>query len=184
MPLHHDAARERPLTVIGLGANLGDRLGAIERAIRAIEALPDTEVVGRSSVWRTLPVGGPPAPDYYNAAVGIRSGLPAHDLMRALLAIESHLGRVRGERNDPRTLDLDILWIDGQIIAPPPARDATSDALGLEVPHPRLRERAFALIPMLEVVGDAVDPQTGRLYAEILAEIGTEGVAPLDSTHA
>jgi 2-amino-4-hydroxy-6-hydroxymethyldihydropteridine diphosphokinase len=182
MAFDHDPPR--PLTVIGIGANLGDRLGAIERAIQAIEALPETEVVGRSSVWRTRPVGGPPQPDYYNAAVGIRSALPAHDLMDALLVVEALLGRVRGEHNDPRTLDLDILWIDGQTIAPPPARLSDADALGLRVPHPRLRERAFALIPMLEVVGDAVDPETGRLYAEILAEIGTEGVAPLDSTDA
>ena len=184
MPSDHDPARARPLTVVGIGANLGDRRGAIERAIRAIEALPQTEVVGRSSVWRTRPVGGPPQPDYYNAAVGIRSALPAHDLMDALLVVESLLGRERGEPNEPRTLDLDILWIDGQIIAPPPVGDPGADALTLRVPHPRLHERAFALIPMLEVVGDAADPETGRLYAEILAEIGTDGVAPLDSTDA
>jgi 2-amino-4-hydroxy-6-hydroxymethyldihydropteridine diphosphokinase len=168
---------EAPLAVIGLGSNVGDRLHTIESAIGAIESLPGTEVVGRSSVWRTAPVGGPPQADYYNAAVGVRSTMSMHELMGALLAIEQQHGRTRGRPNEPRTLDLDILWSEGERVAPEGA-----DPLALHVPHPRLRERAFALIPLLEVVRDAVDPETGRLYAEILAELGTEGVAPLDST--
>jgi len=183
MPSDHEKPRERPLTVIGLGANLGDRLQAIENGIRAIEALPGAEVTGRSSVWRTSPVGGPPQPDFYNAALGIRSPFTPHELMTALLQIEERFGRVRGHPNDPRTLDLDILWIEGRRVTLPAGMPAATGG-DLRVPHPRLRERAFALIPLLEVVRDAVDPETGRFYMDILAEVGTDGVTALDSTDA
>jgi 2-amino-4-hydroxy-6-hydroxymethyldihydropteridine diphosphokinase len=145
----------------------------VEGAIRAIEALPDVEVVGRSSVWETQPVGGPPQDDFYNAALAIRSPLPPQQLMCELLDIEKRFGRTRGERNAPRTLDLDLLWVEGMVLEG-----------SLVLPHPRLHERAFALIPLLEVVPDATDPTTGKLYATILAELGTEGVSPLDSSGA
>jgi 2-amino-4-hydroxy-6-hydroxymethyldihydropteridine diphosphokinase len=168
-----------PITVIGIGSNLGDRLATLEGAIRAIEALPGLEVVGRSSVWQTRPVGGPPQPDFYNAALAVRSPLPPKQLMCELLEIEQRFGRTRGERNAPRTLDLDLLWIEGD-----GGRVAGLGEGDLVVPHPRLHERAFALIPLLEVVPDAADPATGKLYATILAELGTEGVSPLDSSGA
>lgn len=167
-----------PITVIGIGSNLGDRLATVEGAIRAIEGLPGIEVVGRSSVWRTLPVGGPPQPDFYNAALAIRCPLPPEKLMCELLDIERRFGRERSGRNAPRILDLDLLWIEGSSL-----RSGPGDA-DLVVPHPRLHERAFALIPLLEVVPGAADPTTGKLYAVILAEVGTEGVSPLDSSGA
>jgi 2-amino-4-hydroxy-6-hydroxymethyldihydropteridine diphosphokinase len=129
-------------------------------------------------VWRTTPVGGPPQPDFYNAAIAVRFRAPSslQELMRSLLFIEARFGRVRAERNAPRTLDLDMLWVEGQraLISGP-------DAPEVEVPHPRLHERAFAMIPLLEVVPGATDPVSGKLYAEILSEVGTEGVSPLDS---
>ena len=159
-----------PLAVVGLGGNVGDAPATIEQAMLAVASLPGVEVVGRSSLWRTTPVGGPPQPDYCNGAIGVRSPLSPHELMRHLLDIEARFGRTRGERNAPRTLDLDLLWIDGLVVE--------SDEL--VVPHPRLRERAFALIPLLEVVGDARDPLTGTLYAVTLAELGTSGVHPID----
>jgi len=162
-----------PLVVIGLGANLGDRRGTIEAAMEAVASLPDVELVARSSLWQTRPVGGPPQPDYVNAAVAVRTHLPLGRLMRELLAIEGRFGRVRGEPNAPRTLDLDLLWAEGQRMH--------LEEPDLEVPHPRLHERAFALIPLLEVAPGAADPTTGKLYALLLAELGTEGVEPLDS---
>jgi len=165
-----------PLVVIGLGANLGDRRGTIEAAIEAIASLADVEVEARSSLWQTRPVGGPPQPDYVNAAVAVRTRLPLGRLMRELLAIEGRFGRVRGEPNAPRTLDLDLLWVEGQQV-----RLSEPDGPDLEVPHPRLHERPFALIPLLEVAPGAADPTTGKLYALLLAELGTEGVEPLDS---
>jgi 2-amino-4-hydroxy-6-hydroxymethyldihydropteridine diphosphokinase len=164
------------LTVIGIGANLGDRRATIEAAIDAIANLPAVEVVALSSLWQTKPVGGPPQPDFVNAAVAVRTRLPLEKLMVELLAIEARFGRVRSERNAPRTLDLDILWAEGTRI-----EQTGPDVTELVVPHPRLAERPFALIPLLEVAPGAIDPTTGNPYARILAELGTEGVVPLDS---
>src|SRR5262245_25077744 len=155
-----------PLTVIGIGANLGDRRATIEAAIEAIAGLPGVDVVARSSLWQTSPVGGPPQPDFINAAIGLRSRLPLEQLMAELLAVEARFGRLRTERNAPRTLDLDILWWEG-----PRVERSGPGVPDLVVPHPRLAERPFALIPLLEVAPGAVDPTTGELYARILAEL-------------
>jgi 2-amino-4-hydroxy-6-hydroxymethyldihydropteridine diphosphokinase len=103
----------------------------------------------------TAPVGGPPQPEYFNAAARVAFDGEPEALLDALLAIEARLGRVRAERNGPRTIDLDVLWIEG--VAHQSAR--------LEVPHPRLRERAFALVPLLEVAPGARDPRSGETYA-------------------
>src|SRR5215471_2756756 len=168
------SASDAPLTVIGLGSNLGDRRAMLEAALAAIEAVPEFQVVGRSSIWQTVAVGGTGSdPDYYNAAVALRTTVAPEQLLAVLLRIEAKLGRVRLARNAPRTIDLDILWMQGGALQrnlpgwPP-----------VEVPHPRLAERAFAMIPLLELVPDATDPLSGRLYAEILAELGTAGVEP------
>jgi 2-amino-4-hydroxy-6-hydroxymethyldihydropteridine diphosphokinase len=168
------SARDAPLTVIGLGSNLGDRRAMLEAAFGAIEAIADVHSVGRSSIWQTLAVGGTGSdPDYYNAAVAVRTTVAPEQLLATLLAIEATLGRVRLARNAPRTIDLDILWMQSGALQrnvpgwPP-----------VEVPHPRLAQRAFAMIPLLELVPDAADPVSGRLYAEILVEVGTEGVEP------
>lgn len=165
-----------PITVIGLGANLGDRKATMEAAIAAIEDLPTLRVVGRSSIWRTAPVGGPAQPDFYNAAMAVVSFSPPEELMGDLLAIEARLGRVRSERNAPRIIDLDLLWQEGGAV-----RISRPGAPAVELPHPRLHERAFALAPLLEVMPGATDPGSGKPYAAILAELGMAGVAPLDS---
>jgi 2-amino-4-hydroxy-6-hydroxymethyldihydropteridine diphosphokinase len=168
-----------PITVIGIGANLDDRSKTIEAAIVAISALPTLRVIGRSSVWRTAPLGGPPQPDFYNAAIAVRSFSLPEELMGDLLAIEARLGRVRSERNAPRIIDLDLLWREGA-----PVRTSRPGAAAVELPHPRLHERAFALAPLLEVVPDATDPASGKPYTAILAELGMAGVAPLDSSES
>lgn len=115
------------------------------------------EVLARSRVYETDPVGGPPQPNYLNAAVLVRSELEAAQLMERLLAIETSMGRVRKEPNGPRTIDLDLLWIEGVTIA--------TDTL--RVPHPRLMERAFALGPLLDVAPDACDPRTKHAYSAL-----------------
>jgi 2-amino-4-hydroxy-6-hydroxymethyldihydropteridine diphosphokinase len=173
---HNATPTVSPLTVIGLGANLGDRKATMETAIAAIAALPTLSIAGRSSVWRTAPVGGPPQPDFYNAALAVRWSSPPEELLHELLAIEARLGRVRSERDAPRIIDLDLLWREGA-----PVRIRRPGAPAVELPHPRLHQRAFALAPLLEVVPGATDP-TGRPYAAILAELGMSGVAPLDSS--
>jgi 2-amino-4-hydroxy-6-hydroxymethyldihydropteridine diphosphokinase len=107
-----------------------------------------------SRVYATAPVDGPPQPEYFNAAAMVRyEGAPL-DLLDALLAIEARLGRVRAARWGPRTIDLDLLWIDGLAI----------DSPRLVLPHPRLHLRAFAVVPLLEVAPGARDPRTGALY--------------------
>jgi 2-amino-4-hydroxy-6-hydroxymethyldihydropteridine diphosphokinase len=169
----------QPITVIGIGANLGDRKKSMETAIAAIGALPGLEIVARSSIWRTAPVGGPPQPDFYNSAIAVRTFSPPENLMSALLEIEQRLGRVRTERNAPRIIDLDLLWHEGGAV-----RIRRHGVPEVDLPHPRLHERAFALAPLLEVVPSATDPTSGRPYAAILQELGMAGVAPLDSSEA
>jgi 2-amino-4-hydroxy-6-hydroxymethyldihydropteridine diphosphokinase len=108
-------------------------------------------------VYETDPVDAPP-PSYLNAAVLLACGLEPEDLMQQLLAIEALMGRVRAERNAPRTIDLDVLWIEN--------REAiVTDSL--VVPHPRLLERPFALVPLLDVAPLARDPVTKRAYADV-----------------
>lgn len=138
--------------VIGLGANLGDPSTMMREATRRIEAI--APVLARSTMWRTAPLGGPDQPDYINAALMASWSPDPIELLDALMTIESALGRVRSVPNAPRTIDLDILWIEGSVIDHP----------RLVVPHPRLAERAFALAPLLEIVPDAIDPRTGEGY--------------------
>jgi len=137
--------------VVGFGANLGDRLATMRAARDALGER--ARLVSTSRVYATAPVG-PPQPDYLNAAVLLEWDGDADALLDVLLAIEAHLGRVRRERNGPRTIDLDVLWIEGLAV----------ESGRLTVPHPRLAERAFALAPMLELVPDATDPRTGERY--------------------
>jgi 2-amino-4-hydroxy-6-hydroxymethyldihydropteridine diphosphokinase len=138
--------------VIGFGANLGDRLGAMRAALAALGDVARVEKT--SHVYATAPVG-PPQGEYLNAAALVVWGGTAEGLLDALLGIEAKLGRVRGgERFGPRTIDLDVLWIDG----------IAQETERLVVPHPRLRERAFAMVPLLEVAPEARDPKTGEPY--------------------
>jgi 2-amino-4-hydroxy-6-hydroxymethyldihydropteridine diphosphokinase len=154
--------------VIGLGANLGDPRGAFRRALEALRLTGEIEAI--SSLYDTVPVGGPPQPRYLNAAVRVRTALSARTLLDTLLGIERSEGRERRERWGPRPLDLDILWISGLSVNEP----------GLTVPHPRLTERAFALLPLLEVAPDATDPRTGRPLRDLVNSLDTSGITQLD----
>jgi 2-amino-4-hydroxy-6-hydroxymethyldihydropteridine diphosphokinase len=137
--------------VVGFGANLGDRRMTMQSAADALARVARVE--GRSHLYETAPVG-PQQPEFLNAAMLVQFDGTPRQLLDALLAIEAGLGRVRGERWGPRTIDLDILWIERCRVR--------SDEL--TVPHPHLRDRAFALAPMLELVPDAVDPGSGEPY--------------------
>jgi len=130
--------------LLGLGSNLGDR----RRTLReAIDSLPD--VVAVSGVYETDPVGGPPGQGpYLNLVVAIESAASARELLGMSHRIESAAGRVRGERWGPRTLDIDILWIDGE----------TVDEPDLSVPHPRMFERRFVLVPLNDVAPELLPP--------------------------
>jgi 2-amino-4-hydroxy-6-hydroxymethyldihydropteridine diphosphokinase len=138
--------------VVGFGANVGDRLATMRAALRALRRV--ARVDATSHVYETAPVG-PPQPDYLNAAALLEWEGPPEALLAELLAIEASLGRVRdGERFGPRAIDLDVLWIEHLALRTP----------RLTVPHPRLKERAFALAPMLEVAPRAAEPHTGTPY--------------------
>ena len=147
--------------VIGLGSNLGDRLGTITTAVDQLRALRGVHVLRRSPLYESPAVGGPPQGDYLNGAVLIVTAEPARGILDWLLAIERSLGRVRpdAERWGPRTIDLDILWIEGEGVAEP----------DLEVPHPRLAERTFALRPLLDLAPDTVDFYSGPPFAHLPA---------------
>jgi 2-amino-4-hydroxy-6-hydroxymethyldihydropteridine diphosphokinase len=126
---------------IGLGSNLGDRLENLEAAVRALRETPGIRVVRSSSVYETAPVGGPPQGDYLNAVLEIETGLKARELLAALQDVERRLGRVREERFGSRTIDLDLLTYHADVIDEP----------DLSVPHPRMHERAFVMVPLAEL---------------------------------
>ncbi len=147
--------------VVALGTNLGDRHGHLAAATAAIDALPGTRVIARSRLRETAPVGGPPQGAFLNGALLLATTLAPLDLLAHLLAIEQSRGRERRERWGPRTLDLDVLWSPGLIVDDP----------ALTLPHPRLRERRFALEPLVELCPDARDPRDQALYADLLAAL-------------
>ncbi len=139
---------------VGLGANLGDRVATVMRALELLGERPDIEVVAVSSFRETDPVGYLDQPRFLNAAAAVDTSLQPEALLATLLAIERELGRTReGPRYGPRTVDLDLLLID----------DVTVDEAGLTVPHPRLHERAFALEPLVEIDPSIVVPGRGTV---------------------
>lgn len=134
---------------IALGSNLGDRAGHVRAALRELSEAGDVRVLRCSSLHETPPVGGPPGqPAFLNAAAELATYLPPRELLARLLAIEARHGRVRGVRNGPRTLDLDLLIY----------RDEFIDEPGLCVPHPRMWEREFVLAPLREICDLAALP--------------------------
>lgn len=131
-----------PLSYIALGSNVGDREDHLRRALAELEERGDIRVERCSSIHETDPVGGPPGQGrYLNAVAAIETSLPPRALLARLLEIEERHGRIRAERNGPRTLDLDLLLYGDQRIDEP----------GLTVPHPRMWEREFVMMPLLEV---------------------------------
>jgi 2-amino-4-hydroxy-6-hydroxymethyldihydropteridine diphosphokinase len=157
--------------VIGLGANLGDRRATLASAARELEAFG--RLLARSSLYETEPVG-PPQPRYLNAAVLLRTELGPEPLLSVLLDVEKRLGRVRRERWGPRAIDLDILWLDGTVHRSPT----------LVVPHPSLRERPFALRPLLDVAPGARDPADGIAYEAVLVSLDASGVLEIPGSRA
>jgi 2-amino-4-hydroxy-6-hydroxymethyldihydropteridine diphosphokinase len=152
---------------LGLGSNLGGRQETLQRAVDLLDAEPSIEVVASSSVWETDPVGGPSQPDYLNAVVRVRTDLDPHELLAACLRTEATLGRVRDVRWGPRTIDIDVLLFDAL---------ALNDS-DLTIPHPRMIERAFVLLPLLELDPDATLPDGTRL-ANARPSLGSGGARP------
>jgi 2-amino-4-hydroxy-6-hydroxymethyldihydropteridine diphosphokinase len=152
--------------LVALGSNLGDRARTIEAACDAICRLPRTCIAARSRLVETDPVGGPPQGRFLNGAALVETQLGARELLRELLGIERALGRERREPLGPRTIDLDLILYEDQVV----------HEAGVEVPHPRFRERRFVLEPLAEIAPEAVDPVSKKTVAELLAAL-----KPLDS---
>ncbi|MGH2649981.1 MAG: 2-amino-4-hydroxy-6-hydroxymethyldihydropteridine diphosphokinase, partial [Actinomycetota bacterium] len=122
---------------LGLGSNLGDRLANLQRAVELLAAQPGLKVVRSSRVYETDPVGGPPQPDYLNAVVEVETSVSPRELLNVCMEVERGFGRVRDERWGPRTIDIDVLTYDEEEVDDP----------DLTVPHPRMHERGFVLVP-------------------------------------
>jgi len=150
---------------IGLGSNVGDRLENLRRGLSCLAKLAGTRVAAVSSVYECEPVGKTDQPWFLNAVVEVDTALEPHDLLRELLRIERLCGRERLERWGPRTLDLDILVF----------ADRVASEAGLVIPHPRLTERAFALLPLSEIAPDVVVPGRGVTVSRLLEGLPADG---------
>ena len=143
------------LAYVALGANLDDPLAQVRAALAALTELPESRLVQASSLYRTAPIGIHGQPDFINAVARLETRLTAHDLLAALLAVEAQFGRRRDFHHAPRTLDLDLLLYDAEIINSPQ----------LTLPHPRMHLRAFVLEPLLEIAPDCRIPGRGSAAA-------------------
>ena len=154
--------------LIAMGSNLGDRAGFLLAGLARLGALEGFSPGRLSPVYETEPVGPAGQGPYLNAVLEGESALAPRALLEALLAIERELGRVRDRRWGPRTLDLDLLDYGGRVLREP----------SLELPHPRLHERAFVLVPLADLQPDWRHPALGRSARELLANLNTAGVRP------
>ena len=153
---------------VALGANIGEPVRHLRAAVEDMAALPGTAVVARSSLFRSAPVGLLDQPDFINAVAALETGLAPEELLDALLDLEARFGRIRRDRNGPRTLDLDLLLYD----------DLQLELPRLTLPHPRLHLRAFVLCPLAEIAPALAIPGRGSVAAWLPA-VANQGIARL-----
>jgi len=151
--------------LIGLGSNLGEKLGNIARAVHALRALKGVRVTALSSIYLTSPVGSRRQPCFYNAAARVSTTLPPARLLARMKAIEKDLGRRRSWKGGPRIIDLDLLLHGSRIVK----------NRGVIVPHPRMHERAFVLLPCAEIAGGMFHPTTRMTIRRMAALSSGEG---------
>ena len=137
---------------VGIGSNQSSPVEQVEKAAAALQELPHTALIARSSLYRSAPFGPVEQPDFVNAVAQLETALDAAQLLRHLQSIEHRHGRRPAERWGPRVIDLDLLVYADQVI----------DAAGLTVPHPGIAERNFVLLPLQEIAPDLIIPGLGR----------------------
>lgn len=156
---HHYSQIEHK-SAIALGSNLGDSFTILQQACATLAKTENIELISRSSWYKTKPIG-PPQPDYLNGCVVVKTSLSPLQLLNCLGKIEQKFGRERKIRWGARTLDLDIILYDDLILNTPQ----------LEIPHPRMRERAFVLNPLAEIAPDWIEPVTGETILQLNQKI-------------
>jgi len=151
---------------IALGSNLGDRRRALDEALCALRQRGDVAVIQVSDIIETPPIGRVDQPHYLNAAARLQTQLPPAELLQVLLSIEEDHGRIRvdGSRWGPRTLDLDLLLFDDQVVNQP----------GLCIPHPEMHRRSFVLIPLAQIAPHQIHPILGKSVAALLCTLKSE----------
>ncbi len=152
---------------IAIGSNLGDRAGNCKKAIKRLEACKEVDVVKRSSLYETPPWGNTDQEAFINCVVEVKTALVSRELLRALKAVESELGRTPGRRWGPRVIDLDIIFYGESVI----------EEEGLKVPHPLAHKRAFVMVPLAEIAPEFTHPVKRVKVRELLGAVeGTERV--------
>ncbi len=154
--------------VISAGTNMGNRKENIQKAIESINNIPYTDVISSSAVYETEPVGYARQDNFYNAVLLVKSQFEPHEMLGICLGIESGFGRVRGLKNGPRILDLDIIFAENMVINSP----------NLIVPHPRYSQRRFVLEPMLDIFTDGT--AFGNEFKHFIDEIEGQEIKKLD----
>ena len=152
------------IVYIALGTNLGDRLANLHATIKSLP--PEITVLTKSHVYETPPWGYEDQPAFLNMVVRAETGLGPESLLKYLKQLEVELGREQNFRWGPRLIDLDILFYDNMIVDTPP----------LIIPHPRLHERAFVLVPLMDVAPNLIHPLFQRSVSQLLAEVDTQEI--------
>jgi 2-amino-4-hydroxy-6-hydroxymethyldihydropteridine diphosphokinase len=153
---------------IGLGSNLGDSKAILEAGLKSLANHPGLMLQAQSPVYQTVAVG-PPQPDYLNLCALFATRLDPETFLQTLLQTEAQFGRVRRERWGPRLLDLDLLLFDDLIL----------DRPHLQIPHPRMRERAFVLVPLNDIAPTWIDPVSKKSIADLVKQVDCSGVTRL-----
>ncbi len=167
----HQLGIDPAIAAIGLGSNLGDSRKILAAALSSLNTTAGIQVLSRSNWYQTQPIG-PPQPDYLNGCALLQVTHSPPELLNILLGVENKFGRVRTEHWGARSLDLDLLLYNDHILS----------TLGLELPHPRLRERAFVLVPLAEIAPDWIEPVTGLAIAALSRRVDWSGIQPCSNT--